>query len=40
MSVRQLFLLLLCSILLPVAALAADQTPYNYMSCAALTEPR
>jgi hypothetical protein len=34
MSVRRLFFLLLCCILLPLAAGAAD--PYNYISAAAL----
>ncbi|MBE0504663.1 MAG: rhodanese-like domain-containing protein [Desulfuromonadales bacterium] len=34
MSVRRLFLLLLCCTLLPMTALAAD--PYNYISAAAL----
>ena len=37
MSVRRLFLLLLCCTLLPLAALAADTpAPYNYISAAAL----
>jgi thiosulfate/3-mercaptopyruvate sulfurtransferase len=34
MSVRHLFFLLLCCILLPLAAVAAD--PYNYITAAAL----